>query len=82
MSHISASVSARSAVGNSMFRRGWVCAAAQATSPLPGLFLLRGPIGEHSILLIWSFNGTSFVEVADIFSKLATMVGRKCSNFR
>ena len=28
---------------------------------------MRGPIGEHSILLICGLNGTSFVKVADIF---------------
>jgi hypothetical protein len=66
MSHISASVSSRSAIGNSTLRRGQVCAAAQATIPLRGLFLLRAPTGEHSILPVCGFNGTSFVEVADI----------------
>jgi hypothetical protein len=82
MSHISASVSPRRAIGNSTLRRGQVCVAAQATNALPGLFLLRGPIGEHSILFICGFSGPSFVEVVDIFLKLATMVGRKCSSFR
>jgi hypothetical protein len=61
MRHISASVSSRSAIGNSTPRRGQVCAAAQ------GLFLLRAPTVEHSILPVCGFNGTSFVEVADIF---------------
>jgi hypothetical protein len=36
-SHISASVSARSAVGNSMLRRSQVCVAARATRPLSGI---------------------------------------------
>jgi len=44
--------------------------------------LLRAPIGEHSILQVCGFNGTSFVEVADILLTLATMVGRTCSSFR
>jgi hypothetical protein len=66
---------------HSMFRRGQVCVAAQAASPLGGLFLLQAPIDKLSILLVCGFNGTSFVRVADIFPKLATMVGRKCSSF-
>jgi hypothetical protein len=66
MSHISASVSSRSAIGNSTLRRGQVCAAAQATNPPRGLFLLRAPIDKLSILAVCGFNGTSFVEVADI----------------
>jgi len=77
MSHISASVSPRSAIRNSMFRRDQVCVAAQATSPPQGLFLLQGPIDKLSILFVCGFNGTSFVEVADTFSKSATMAGRK-----
>jgi hypothetical protein len=81
MSHISASVSPRSAIGNSMFHRAFVCVAAQATRPLWGLFLLQAPIDKLSILLVFGFNGTSFVGVADTFPKLATMVGRKCSSF-
>jgi hypothetical protein len=60
-----------------MFRRDQVCVAAQATSPPQGLFLLQGPIDKLSILFVCGFNGTSFVEVADTFSKSATMVGRK-----
>jgi len=49
------------------FVAGYVCAAAQATNPLRGLFLLRAPIDKLSILPVCGFNGTSFVEVADIF---------------
>jgi hypothetical protein len=71
-----------SAIGNSKFHRSQVCVAAQATRPLCGLFLLQAPIDKLSILPVCGFNGTSFVGVADIFPKLATMVGRKCSRFR
>jgi hypothetical protein len=81
MSHISASVSPRSAIGNSMLHRGQVCVAARAARPLWGLFLLQAPIDKLSILLVCGFNGTWFVGVADIFFKLATMVDRKCSSF-
>jgi hypothetical protein len=49
-----------------MFHRAYVCVAAQATRPLSGLFLLRAPIDKHSILQVCGFNGTWFVEVADI----------------
>jgi hypothetical protein len=82
MSHILASVSPRSVIGNSMFDRAYVCVAAQAASPLRGLFLLQAPIDKHSILLVCGFNGTLFVEVGDTLPKLATMVDRKCSSFR
>jgi hypothetical protein len=66
MSHISASVSSRSAIGNSTLRRGQVCAAAQATRLPSGLFQLHAPIDKLSILLVCGFNGTWFVGVADI----------------
>jgi hypothetical protein len=80
MSHISAFVSSRSAVGNSTFHRELRLRRSTAMNS-PGLFLLRGLIDKHSILLVCGFNGTSFVGVADIFSKLATMVDRKCCSF-
>ena len=82
MSHISASVQPRSTIGNSLFHRSSVCVAARAARPLSGLFLLQAPIDKLSILPVCGFNGTSFVGVADIFPKLATKVGRKCSNSR
>jgi hypothetical protein len=47
-----------------------------------GLFLLHAPNDKHSIFAVCGFNGTSFVEVADILPKLATMVDRKCSSSR
>jgi hypothetical protein len=47
-----------------------------------GLFQLHAPIDKLSILVVCGFNGTSFLGVADVFPKLATMVGRKCSSFR
>jgi quinoprotein dehydrogenase-associated probable ABC transporter substrate-binding protein len=36
----------------------------------PGLFLLRAPIDKLSILPICGFNGTTFVEVVDIFCEV------------
>jgi hypothetical protein len=81
MSHISASVSPRALSAIPCFIAGYVCVAAQATRPQWGLFLLHAPIDKLSILLVCGFNGTWFVEVADIFPKSATMVGRKCSSF-
>jgi len=75
MSHISASVSPRNAIGNSMSRRAYVCVAAQATRALWGLFLLQAPIDKLSILFVGGFNGTSFVGVADTFFEVGNYGG-------
>jgi len=73
MSHISAFVSSRCAAATQCF------IVRRSTG---GIFLLRGLIDKHSILLICGFNGTSFVEVVDIFCGLATIASRKCSSFQ
>jgi hypothetical protein len=57
--------------------------ASQQGGELPmGLFLLHAPNDKHSIFAVCGFNGTSFVEAADILPKLATMVDRKCRSSR
>jgi len=65
-----------------MLRRSHGLRRSTRRRSVTGLFLLQPPIDKHSILRVCGFNGTWFVEVADIFLKLTTMAGRQCSSFR
>jgi hypothetical protein len=66
---------------NSMFHRA-LRLRRSTGDEFAGIFLLRALIDKHSILPICGFNGTSFVEVVDIFCDLATIASRKCSSFQ
>jgi hypothetical protein len=81
MSHISAFVASRNAVGNSPYHRE-LTFAPQHGGEFAGIILLRAPIDKLSILLVGDFNGTSLVEVVDSFFGLATTASPVCSSFQ